>query len=1725
MKKFIHYVLFLLPQFSFSQFIDDFNDGDFNFNPTWSGDDSVWMVDNGQLRSNSLTISNKFYLSTISPKATDAQWEFLVNLKFNTSSTNYVDVVLISDNFNLKNNFNGYFVRIGNTSDEISLYRRDGSTILKIIDGVDGKTNFSNNTLKMKVTRSGTNMWALRTDESGTGNNYVLEGTATDATYLLGNYFGIVVQQSTSSFFQKHFFDIFYVGNIILDLIPPVINSIDVVSQNQVDIYFSESVEQNSAETILNYFVNNGIGNPNSSVRDVLNFSLVHLIFSSSFSLDIANILTVNNVEDLNNNPASNISKQFTYKIIQVIDSFSDGDFINNPTWGGEESVWIIDNGKLRSNSLTINNNFFLSIPSSMSLDAQWEWWMNLKFNTSSSNYTDVVLISDKEEVKNNFNGYFVRIGNSNDEISLYRKDGNGIVKMIDGADGITNFSNNILKIKVRRNNSGDWILARDITGTGANYFTEGITNDLTYTSCKFFGILVVQSTASFFQKHYFDNISVITAVPDTVPPNIRSLNVISPNQLDIYFTEDVEQISTQSPANYIVNNGIGNPTSVVIDAFDFSLVHLSFSTSFALGLNHTVVLNNIKDLSGNPNTNVMDTFTYRIIEVADNFSDGDFTNNPIWNGDDSIWVIENGILRSSSMTTSNKFYLSTPSTMSLDAQWEWSMNLTFNTSGTNYVDVVLTSNNSNLKNNFNGYFVRIGNTKDEICLYRKDGANIIKIIDGSDGMTNSSNNNLRIKVKCTSSGDWILFRDITGTGKNYFKEGTVNDLTYLSSSFFGIVVRQSTASFFKKHYFDNINVTPIIIDSIPPAIASINVYSSSQLDVYFSESIEQNSAEEILNYSVNNGIGNPSAAALDSLDTKLVHLTFLTPFTLGQYYTLNVDSIQDESENISLNDSVVFVYYLVQPNDIVINEIYPDPSSPVGLPESEFVELYNRTPYPLLLKDWTFTDGSTNGLLSSIILPPDNFLILCPPGNEFLFSPFGRTLGLPKWPSLNNSGDNLTLNDDKGNVIFHVQYSNIWFQDVTKMNGGWTLELINPDNFCYGESNWHASMDGIGGTPGRKNSVYGMSWDTTAPTIANIQILSANSIRIFFNEEIDTSGSSATSNYFIDNGIGIPDSILFADDLIFAQLFFSTFLDTNKIYMLTISAIKDCIGNVVMNSQITFAIPVSAERYDILINEIMADPNPPIGLPDEEFVELYNHSPKAIDLNGYQLTDGKTIGILPSYLLLPDSFIILTSNNGVQYFLQYGKVLGLSLFPGLNNAGETLTIFDYSGKMIHSVDYDDNWYRDNVKKEGGWTLELIDPNSPCEGANNWRESRDISGGTPARINSVYGNNPDNIAPTLLKAIVIAKDTIQLTFSENINDLFVVNIDNFIIDNNIGKPKSVMNVFAKYNSVLLKLNDSLQHKIIYTITVRGLKDCAGNTIGLNNSVKFGLAENADSLDIVINEILFNPKTYGSDFVEIYNRSDKIIDLREMKLANLKLDTLSTVYFIEEESHLIFPHEYWVMSANPENVKQNYFTPNPENFIKMSMPSFDDKFGTALLLDKNNRKIDWLQYDESWHFPLLHNLSSIGVSLERIDFDRPTQNANNWHSASSTVGYATPSYQNSQYRNSDSNGDEIFLEPEVFSPDQDGHDDFLNIHYRLDDNGYTATIKIYDSKGRLQKNLVKNLLLATQGSFQWDGTIDQGEKARIGIYIVYAELRKTDGTVKKYKKNCVVAGKL
>ncbi|TAL61431.1 MAG: hypothetical protein EPN85_04900 [Bacteroidetes bacterium] len=842
--------------------------------------------------------------------------------------------------------------------------------------------------------------------------------------------------------------------------------------------------------------------------------------------------------------------------------------------------------------------------------------------------------------------------------------------------------------------------------------------------------------------------------------------------------------------------------------------------------------------------------------QITDNFSDDNFTSSPVWAGNDTDFIVNTSkqLQLNSSGTCTSYLRTSNPQPLS-DCEWNFWIRLNFSPSSSNDARVYLVSNQADLSASLNGYYLQFGETlaNDQVELFRQSGTSSASVCRGTTIIANAFS--IRVKVTRDNTGLWKLFIDPTG-GTNYMQEANGTDNTYTSTFCFGVLCKY-TSSNATNFFFDDfyIYAPP---DIIPASLDSVKVISQNKIDAYFSENLSAVSSQTIANYSVNKGIAFATAAKQDTINPKLVHLTFGTAFTSGQYYTLTVTGVQDLAGNNTVNATNIFLYFSPQANDIQINEIMADLSPvPNNLPAHEYIELHNRTNFPATLKGWTLSDASATVAIPDIIVQPDSFYVLT-----------------------------------------------------------------------------------------------------------------------------STAGSSAFS--------------------------------------------------------------------------------------------------------------------------------------GIQ-------VAGISSFPSFNDLGDDLVLKDASGKIISIAFYRPDWYNDPLKENGGWALEQRDPNSPCGGKTNWRAAADNSGGTPGRKNSVYGSVPDIIPPTVSHATIISTNSIHLFFDEYMDSATLISLSSYSVDNGMGNPIAANPVEPDYTSVTLTLSSPIPAGTIYTISVSAVKDCAGNAIALENTVQFAVPEPVSANDIVINEIIFDPKEFGVEWVEIYNRSNKIIDLKEVFICSPdNSGNLTGINQIAPNGYLLLPQHYIVLSTDADAIKAQYNAINSNGFIDMnSIPSLNNDSGHVMLINFSQAVIDHLDYHSEWHLPLLNNTK--GISLERVNYENATQDENNWHSASESAGGATPAYQNSQYTTGES-GTEITISPEVFSPDNDGYNDVLSISYTFDTPGMVGNVQIYDSRGRLEKTLVHNELLATSGTFFWDGITDEKLKIRIGIYIIYFEAFDAKGNVKKYKKTCVAGGK-
>lgn len=1036
--------------------------------------------------------------------------------------------------------------------------------------------------------------------------------------------------------------------------------------------------------------------------------------------------------------------------------------------------------------------------------------------------------------------------------------------------------------------------------------------------------------------------------------------------------------------------------------------------------------------------------------QLNDNFIDGNFTVNPVWQGNVNDYTINaTNQLQTKANTVDKTVNLYTTNTLALNAKWSFFVKLALDPSTGNQVKVYLISDNADLSAPLNGYYILIGETgsADSYDLYRQTGTTTVKIIDGLPKTRSLAKQLLaNILVTRTEAGLWELKTDIAG-GTNYVLEGTKLDKTFITSAFFGIQCKY-TKTQAEKFTFDDFVITTLVNDSIAPTLTDLSVINETKIQLTFNEAVGIPEATNINNYKITEGNIIPKTATVNG---AVVTLDYANPLTTGNY-NLNITNINDIKGN-TIAQPIVKTFKLADVTPPTLNTLNTNGTNKIELTFSEALGATEATN----INNYKITPGN--------IIP-----------------------------------NTATLN---GNIV--------------------TLNFTN--NFIVG--NFSLSIDKINDTIGNTiltpiNKVFTLS-DSTPPTLSNFVLVEDNKIVLTFNEAVNVTDASNINNYTITPGNIVPITVNVNATSV--TLNYATGFNTGN-YSLKIANIKDTKGNTIIQpitAAFNYIKPYITKANDIVINEIFADSSPRIALPDAEFIELWNTTSEEIPLKGFKYGTQTSNYTFDKETIKPNEYLILCARADTASFKPYGPTFGIT-FPALTNSGSQLKLVNQLGTIISTVSYSDTWYKDAVKKGGGYSLELIDPASVCKPSQNYSASNSTTGGTPGKVNSIYLGNKTT-TPLLLNSAVLKDElTISLTFNRGLDSLQASVLTNYLVNNGVGNPVNV-NVFAPdFSAIDLIFKQALTKNLTYSINLKNLTDCGATTI-TGADASFFYPGDIVKNDVLINEILYNPKGDDADFIELYNNSDKVLDFKDLFITTVNTkNELGSIKQISTTSVLFEPKSYWVITPRPDNIKSIYSAQKLNNFVQLiGMPAFVNSAGKVVILNKANQTIDSLSYNDDMHFALIKETE--GVSLERSSFTNATNATGNFKSAAASVGYATPTYKNSQAVENMEASDEVSLASETFSPDNDGFEDALRILYKFDKPNYVANVTIYNSQGRIVKKLIKNQTLATTGELQWDGLDETGAmKAKTGIYIIFVELYNLDGNIKKFRKTAVLASK-
>ncbi len=649
------------------------------------------------------------------------------------------------------------------------------------------------------------------------------------------------------------------------------------------------------------------------------------------------------------------------------------------------------------------------------------------------------------------------------------------------------------------------------------------------------------------------------------------------------------------------------------------------------------------------------------------------------------------------------------------------------------------------------------------------------------------------------------------------------------------------------------------------------------------------------------------------------------------------------------------------------------------------------------------------------------------------------------------------------------------------------------------------------------------MKLESCAPAIYNVTSSGKNLMLLLFSKTLSSIPMLNVDNYRIATASG---------DLVSVTAIWKASGDTSGVYLrlgnfnrfemhLTLNNLTDLNGIPLSGNEFDFTFVPTALFGDLVFNEIMADPTPVVKLPNKEFIELKSTCNFQLNLKNWILEVNGKQKVLTEQIVDPGKYLIVSGTGGSSIWGNFGEnieVTGLSL----PNDGEIIKLYSPTNVLIDSFSYNPAMHREGFSG-GGYSLERIDPMRSCGVNGNWKTSLSDQGGTPGKVNSVFRDNSDNMPPTVTSVSVASPSKLEIVVSElpdkqaDVKTIFSILPVLSVVDS------------IRFNAKQLKYSfyfpeGSIKNGVVYDLTINGLTDeCGNESPVLHREFWYYLPKSGD---LLINEVLFDPFPDGVDFVEVYNNSGKRIELSEIYLAS-RDNTLKikSFYPLSSTSWILSDGKYAAFTSDSAVLLNNYSSKCPECIFNMAkFPAYNMDEGWVVLLNKQMEVIDEFHYLASMHHPMITEVK--GISLERSSFSQSTSDPANWHSASKTVGFATPGYQNSNADPVLKTGSEIVtFDPEIFSPNDDGFNDRYQIRLSPGEPGRMANIRIYTEDGIEIRRLANNLMIGVHDIVEWDGLMENHQKAKPGIYIVKVELFGLNSKRQQFKAACVLTDRL
>lgn len=443
-------------------------------------------------------------------------------------------------------------------------------------------------------------------------------------------------------------------------------------------------------------------------------------------------------------------------------------------------------------------------------------------------------------------------------------------------------------------------------------------------------------------------------------------------------------------------------------------------------------------------------------------------------------------------------------------------------------------------------------------------------------------------------------------------------------------------------------------------------------------------------------------------------------------------------------------------------------------------------------------------------------------------------------------------------------------------------------------------------------------------------------------------------------------------------------------------------------NDQRISTLRIGIRSQSLVVNEIYYN----AATGQSEWIEVYNRSTDTLDLRKWQVADGnsdqtafasKRTITSTNFLICPGEFAVI-GKDSVAFLGQFPSASGhrifFSNFPTLNNSGDLVGLFDSLGIPSDSLQYFDDW-----GGASGRSLERRHTDSLSTYSANWSTSVHADGATPGFINS--------ISPVPNDLAVFSEDiTISPTFPEK-SQIATISATIHNIGLASSMPSSVI-LFADMDGDGLRdmservdsvnvtaLPPGNNAMINLTWTVPG---SASDSVRLwvviayavderpeNNEATATVIFRVPAASVVINEILADPGTHQSEFIELTNRSNAPVNLKNWKIRDLTSSKNVTV-----SDAWIISGAFRVLSGDTA-IAGKLSLPDSLIIFVSGMPSLNNDSDDVILSDAIGATVDSLRYYPGWG-------GRKAVSIERYSVDEPSTDASNWNASLANGGH-------------------------------------------------------------------------------------------------------------------------